>query len=93
MANGRYTLDEAAALLDKGRNTLARELRAAGVLDPNNLPGPRYRGRGYMVVRRNSYLHPRKGRVEYGRVLFTTAGLRLIAERLHMQPAENPTQH
>jgi hypothetical protein len=85
----RYTLDEAAALLNIGRNTLARRLRAAQVLDKANLPAPRYRASPYMCVRRGGFDHPVHGRVEYGRVLFTPAGIRHIERRLDIKAEDH----
>lgn len=84
-----YTLDEAAARLNIGRNTLARRLRNdARMLDACNLPTPRYRGSPYMRVRVSGYNHPALGRQEYHRVLFTRQGLRRIASALKLTGVE-----
>lgn len=82
-----YRLDHAAALLNMGRNTLARRLRAAGVLGRDNLPAGPYRNkrRGatrLMVVATGIYHHPACGWTHYGRTEFTDAGLDYIARKL-----------
>ena len=78
-----YTLDQAAALLNLGRNTLARRLRDAGVLGRDNLPAGRYRGNTRLVlVATGVYQHPVIGWTHYGRTEFTDAGLDHIADRL-----------
>lgn len=80
-----YTLDQASAALNIGRNTLARRLRDdAHMLDKNNRPTSRYRGSPYMRVEHKSFHHPDKGRVPYTRVLFTRRGLRHIARVLDL---------
>lgn len=84
-----YTLDDAAARLNIGRNCLARRLREeARMLDACNLPTPRYRGSRLMRVRVSGYDHPTRGRQEYSRVLFTPQGLRHIARALHLDSVE-----
>ncbi|SHE99675.1 Phage antirepressor protein KilAC domain-containing protein [Modicisalibacter ilicicola DSM 19980] len=78
-----YTLDQAAALLNLGRNTLARRLREAGILDRRNLPRGRYRGNARLMrVETGTYHHPIIGWTHYGRTEITDAGLDHIADRL-----------
>lgn len=89
MKPSTYTLDQAAARLNIGRNTLARRLRdEARMLDRQNLPTPRYRGSRYMRVRVTGYDHPVRGRCESHRVLFTDQGLRHVAHALHLTGVE-----
>ena len=89
MKAATYTLDEAAARLNIGRNTLARRLRReARMLDAQNLPAPQFRGSTSMRVRVGGYDHPTRGRCEYHRVLFTPEGLRRIAAALDLTGVE-----
>ncbi|SDJ89058.1 phage antirepressor KilAC domain-containing protein [Billgrantia gudaonensis] len=86
-----YTLDQAAALLNLGRNTLARRLREAGVLGADNLPAGPYRGRvNLVVVATGTYWHPICGWTHYGRTEFTDAGLDHIATKLGIDLARLP---
>ncbi|WP_227369858.1 phage antirepressor KilAC domain-containing protein [Halomonas sp. M20] len=78
-----YTIGEAAVLLNLGRNTLARLLRHAGILDRKNLPLGRYRNNTRLVVvATGTYHHPILGWTHYGRTELTDAGLDLIADLL-----------
>jgi len=77
-----YTLDQAAALLNLGRNTLARRLRDAGMLGRDNLPAGRYRGSKWLRVKTGVYHHPITGWTHYGRTEITDAGLDHIACKL-----------
>jgi len=89
-----YTLDQAAALLNIGRNTLAQRLREAGVLGADNLPVGRYRGNTRLVlVATGIYWHPICGWTHYGRSEFTDAGLDHIARRLVIDIAQLPPIH
>ncbi|GHE20145.1 hypothetical protein C1H70_17305 [Halomonas urumqiensis] len=86
-----YTLDQAAALLNLGRNSLARRLREAGVLGTDNLPAGRYRGRvNLVIVATGTYWHPICGWTHYGRSEFTDAGLDHIASKLGIELARLP---
>ncbi|SDG27519.1 regulatory protein, Fis family [Onishia taeanensis] len=92
-----YSLDQAAGLLNIGRNTLARRLREAGVLGDDNLPMGRYRGNTRLVlVATGTYWHPICGWTHYGRTEFTDAGLDHIADRLGINiehlPGHRPAQ-
>ncbi|EPC02490.1 hypothetical protein L861_09065 [Litchfieldella anticariensis FP35 = DSM 16096] len=89
-----YTLDQAATLLNLGRNTLARRLRDAGVLGRDNLPTGRYRGRVKLViVATGTYHHPIAGWTHYGRTEFTDAGLDHIARKLGIDIDHLPRIH
>nr|WP_300309248.1 hypothetical protein [Halomonas sp.] len=89
-----YTLDQAATLLNLGRNTLVRRLREAKVLGPNNLPVGRYRGNTHLVmVATGIYWHPICGWTHYGRSEFTDAGLDHIAHKLGIDLARLPAHH
>lgn len=89
-----YTLDQAAALLNIGRNTLTRRLRDAGVLGPDNLPAGRYRGNTQlMLVATGTYRHPVTGWTHYGRTEITDAGLDHIADRLGIDIDHLPRIH
>ena len=89
-----YTLDQAAALLNLGRNTLAQRLREAGVLGADNLPVGRYRGNTRLVlVATGTYWHPICGWTHYGRSEFTDAGLDHIARQLGIDIDHLPTHH
>ncbi len=91
MSHRTYTLDQAAPLLNLGRNTLARRLREAGVLGPDNLPAGPYRGRVHLVVvATGTYWHPICGWTHYGRSEFTDAGLDHIATKLGIDLARLP---
>jgi len=57
-----HTITEAAALLDIGRNTLARELRRLKMLDKHNMPAGPFRGKGIFVVKTGTYEHPTRGK-------------------------------
>lgn len=86
-----YTLDQDAALLNQGRNTLARRLRDTGVLGADNLPAGSYRGRVHLViVATGTYWHPIAGWTHYGRTEFTDAGLDHIAQKLGIELAQLP---
>ena len=76
-----YTFDQAAALLDTGRNKLARELRRLHMLDQHNMPAGRYRGQGIFVVKTGTYEHPTRGRTPYTKTLITDKGLEIIKFR------------
>ncbi|MCK0744140.1 phage antirepressor KilAC domain-containing protein [Chromohalobacter nigrandesensis] len=94
MQQRTYTLDQAAALLNLGRNTLARRLRGAGVLGTDNLPAGAYRGRATLVtVATGTYWHPICGWTHYGRTEFTDAGLDHIADRLGIEIDHLPAHH
>ncbi|MCC5811346.1 MAG: phage antirepressor KilAC domain-containing protein [Ectothiorhodospiraceae bacterium] len=86
MSEQTHSLSAAAALLNIGRNTLARRLREEGVLGPDNLPVGRHRGDGRFVVRTRQYNHPITGWTAYGRTELTRKGLAYVA-RLLDQPA------
>ncbi|MGM0985396.1 MAG: hypothetical protein ACQEXI_00200 [Pseudomonadota bacterium] len=91
MHHRTYTLDQAAPLLNLGRNTLARRLRDAGVLGPDNLPAGPYRGRvSLVIVATGTYWHPICGWTHYGRTEFTDAGLDHIAQKLGIDLARLP---
>ncbi|MBD3895270.1 hypothetical protein IEI94_05335 [Halomonas sp. ML-15] len=91
MPQRTYSLDQAAALLNQGRNTLARRMREAGVLGADNLPATRYRGNTrLMVVATGTYWHPICGWTHYGRTEFTDAGLDHIAAKLGLELAPLP---
>lgn len=91
MHHRTYTLDQAAPLLNLGRNTLARRLREAGVLGSDNLPAGPYRGRvNLVVVATGTYWHPICGWTHYGRTEFTDAGLDHIARKLGIDLARLP---
>lgn len=77
-----HTFDQAAALLDTGRNTLARELRRLNMLDKHNMPAGRFRGKGIFVVKTGTYDHPTNGKTSYTKTLITDRGLELIRYRL-----------
>lgn len=86
-----YTLDQAAALLNLGRNTLAHRLRETGVLGTDNLPAGPYRGRvSLILVATGTYWHPICGWTHYGRTEFTDAGLDHIAAKLGIELARLP---
>ena len=94
-----YTFDQAAALLDTGRNTLARELRRLKMLDKHNMPAGPFRGKGIFVVKTGTYEHPTNGKTPYTKTLITARGLELIRYRLppkeetpmSNQPQQQPT--
>jgi len=92
-----YTLDQAAALLNLGRNTLTRRLREAGVLGRDNLPAGPYRsnrrGGQLLMVKTGVYRHPVTGWTHYGRTEITDAGLDHIADRLGIDIDHLPTIH
>ncbi|WP_442489359.1 hypothetical protein [Halomonas litopenaei] len=89
-----YTLEQAAPLLNLGRNTLARRLRQAGVLGPDNLPTGPYRGRvNLVIVATGTYWHPICGWTHYGRTELTDAGLDHVADRLGIAIDHLPTHH
>lgn len=86
-----YSLDQAGALLNTGRNTLARQLRDAAVLGEDNLPAGGYRGKTRLVVvATGTYWHPVCGWTHYGRTEFTDAGLDHIATKLGIPLARLP---
>lgn len=89
-----YSLDQAAGLLNIGRNTLARRLREAGVLGADNLPAGRYRGNTRLVlVATGTYWHPICGWTHYGRTELTDAGLDHVADRLGIAIDHLPKHH
>lgn len=88
-----YTLDQAAALLNIGRNTLTRRLRDAGVLGRDNLPAGRYRSSKLFEVKTGVYRHPVSGWTHYGRTEITDAGLDHIADRLGIDIDHLPRIH
>lgn len=91
MHHRTYTLDQAAPLLNLGRNALVRQLREAGILGPDNLPVGRYRGNTRLVmVATGTYWHPICGWTHYGRTEFTDAGLDHIAHKLGIDLARLP---
>lgn len=91
MSRRTYSLDQAAPLLNLGRNTLASRLRKAGVLGADNLPAGRYRGNArLMLVATGTYYHPICGWTHYGRTEFTDAGLDHIAAKLGIPLAQLP---
>lgn len=77
-----YTLDQAAALLHIGRNTLTKELRKKGVFDTTNKPQGRYSGAGLFVVAHKQFIHPTKGAQMYHRTLVTPKGLQVLEKIL-----------
>lgn len=77
-----YTFDQAAALLDMGRNTLTRTLRELRMLDRTNLPTGPYRGQGVFVVETGTYNHPTRGATPYTKTRVTEKGLRIIQARI-----------
>ena len=94
MRHRTYTLDQAAPLLNLGRNTLARRLREAGVLGDDNLPVGRYRGNTRLVlVATGVYWHPICGWTHYGRTELTDAGLDHVADRLGIAIDYLPEHH
>lgn len=81
-----YTFDQAAGLLNIGRNTLIRQLRDQGMLCRQNLPTGRWRGSGVFAVQMSFYRHPTLGQRPYGRTKITTRGLDVIAYKLGARP-------
>ena len=77
-----YTFDQAAALLNMGRNTLIRRLREEGMLGKDNLPTSRWRGRGVFRVITKMYRHPVAGYSHYGRTVITVKGLNAVSRKL-----------
>ena len=77
-----YTFDQAAALLNMGRNTLIRRLREEGMLGKDNLPTGRWRGRGVFRVITRMYQHPVAGYSHYGRTVITANGLNTVSQKL-----------
>lgn len=88
-----YTLDQAAALLNLGRNTLTRRLRQAGMLGPDNLPAGAYRGGRLLRVKTGTFRHPVAGWTHYGRTEVTDAGLDHIAQKLGIEIDHLPVLH
>ncbi|MEQ5834200.1 phage antirepressor KilAC domain-containing protein [Marinobacter sp. NFXS9] len=81
-----YTFDQAAGLLNIGRNTLTRQLREQGMLCRYNLPTGRWRGSDVFRVVMSSYRHPTLGNRPYGRTLITNTGLDVIAAKIGARP-------
>ncbi|ROQ39350.1 phage antirepressor protein KilAC domain-containing protein [Marinobacter sp. 3-2] len=79
-----YTFDQAAALLNMGRNTLIRRLREEGMLGTDNLPTSRWRGRGVFRVITKMYRHPVAGYIHYGRTVITVKGLNAVSRKLRL---------
>ncbi|MBK1874611.1 phage antirepressor KilAC domain-containing protein [Marinobacter sp. 1-3A] len=77
-----YTFDQAAALLNMGRNSLIRRLREEGMLGQDNLPTGRWRGRGVFRVITRMYRHPVTGYCHYGRTVITANGLNAVSRKL-----------
>ncbi|WP_422101881.1 phage antirepressor KilAC domain-containing protein [Vreelandella sp.] len=82
----RYTLQEAAALLGTGRNTLCKRLRELGMLDASNVATRPHTSTGRLVVESKSFEHNGLG-IErpYGKTLVTERGLLYIANRLNIR--------
>lgn len=79
----RYTLQEAAALLGTGRNTLCKRLRELGMLDAQNLGTRPHTSTGRLIVELKAYENPGLGTERpYGKTLVTERGLLYIANRL-----------
>lgn len=76
-----YTFDQAAALLDTGRNKLARDLRQLKMLDKHNMPAGPFRGKGIFVVKTGTFVHPTNGKQPYTKTLITDKGLEIIKFR------------
>lgn len=89
-----YTLDQAAPLLNMGRNTLASRMRDAGILGPDNLPTGTYRGKTqWLLVATGTYHHPVIGWTHYGRTELTDAGLDHVAQKLGVSIQHLPRNH
>lgn len=89
-----YTFDQAAALLNMGRNTLIRRLREKGMLGKDNLPAGRWRGHGAFRVITRTYTHPVLGYRHYGKTLITKVGfaeIRRHFEKTHYPPERDKT--
>lgn len=94
MHHRTYTLDQAAPLLNLGRNTLARRMREAGILGPDNLPAGPYRGKTqWLWVATGTYHHPICGWTHYGRTELTDAGLDHVADKLGIAVDHLPRHH
>lgn len=78
-----YTFDEAAALLDLGRNTLTKTLRELKILDRRNMPTGPYRGKGLFEVKTSTYNNPLKGPTPYSRTTITQKGVDVIRARMN----------
>jgi len=76
-----YTFDQAAAVLDMGRNCLTRSLREMKILDRRNMPSGPYRGKGIFAVKTGTYAHPINGPTPYTKTLITEKGLAIIKSR------------
>lgn len=82
----RYTLQEAAALLGTGRNTLCKQLREIGMLDASNVATRPHTSTGRLVVELKAYENPGLGTERpYGKTLVTERGLLYIANRLNIR--------
>lgn len=82
----RYTLQEAAALLGTGRNTLCKRLREIGMLDANNVATRPHTSTGRLMVELKAYENPGLGTERpYGKTLVTERGLLYIANRLNIR--------
>jgi hypothetical protein len=82
----RYTLQEAAALLGTGRNTLCKRLRELGMLDAQNLGTRPHTSTGRLIVELKAYENPGLGTERlYGKTLVTERGLLYIANRLNIR--------
>lgn len=77
-----YTLEQAAKILNQGRNTFTRQLKDLGLLGADNLPAGKFMNRGWFVVQPCSYHHPVVGLRHYGRTHITPNGLEYIARQL-----------
>lgn len=82
----RYTLQEAAALLGTGRNTLCKQMREIGMLDASNVATRPHTSTGRLVVELKAYENPALGTERpYGKTLVTERGLLYIANRLNIR--------
>jgi len=82
----RYTLQEAAALLGTGRNTLCKQMREIGMLDASNVATRPHTSTGRLVVELKAYENPGLGTERiYGKTLVTERGLLYIANRLNIR--------
>lgn len=77
-----YTFDQAAALLDLGRNTLTRRLRDLKLLDKHNMPTGPYRGRGLFEVANGTFQNAGQESRPYTKTLITEKGMGVIRLKL-----------
>jgi phage antirepressor YoqD-like protein len=87
------TLSDAARLLNLGPQKLFRALRNRQVLDTNNLPAPRYKGRGLFTVELKSYAHPKLGEKLYAVTHVTDKGLKWLAREFDVEITQAQEPH